>query len=282
MLIASLPAIAFASITPSQFVPGIINRLEDDDFEGGILAGSTLEEGDILFGSLKIQALYAPPANIISNDSTTTLTAMFALEVDVKGGAVGAFTYDFKPVSVATWALIFDAPNSVRNDPNTILMLFQNSNDPAYVDDIDPNSGSDYGAATYLAEFGFLGADPTDPTLGFWHAETPTDDPLAIPTNSGDLAVGLFLLDNAMSVGLELHDALDFTNTMFGGTDVSYHIEAAGNFWTNQFPSDPDSMPLISDGDFFILPAVPEPVSAIVWLGLTSLLVGAFGRRRAT
>jgi hypothetical protein len=286
--VALMPTLSAASITPADFVGGVINQLEDNDFQAGFLGGdTTLDVGDIVFGNVRIQELTVPPffGPVVADDTApTTFTAIFALQVTAKSGpadpdqpaqAGSTYSWSFGPVSDAAWLAIFGPtvanPTStgVRVDSDTMIKVYQDFNPPDYTDSSEPQSGSN---GTPLYEFGFRpGGTLAD---GFWTVGAPTDVPLSLTLGSGLFDMGLHQL--AGTDIFESHDFLDYSSAF--GSSVEYDIEGFGSFGN---PPGPDPfLPIASDGDFFVLP-VPEPATLAIWSIIAGIsMAGCCYRRR--
>jgi hypothetical protein len=131
-------------------------------------------------------------------------------------------------------------------------------------------TGSDT-PGSFLWEFGF---DPGGTLAdGLWITEAPTDVALAVGPGAADFDIGLHQL-----AGIDIfasHDFMDYTTSL--GTAVSFDIEGFGSFGN---PPGPDeTLPIASDGDFFVLP-VPEPTTVAIWSIIAGMALLSCNRRR--
>ena len=259
MFVALVANSAVASITPSDFIRGI-NELEDDDFEGAILASPpTLELGDVVYGIYRIQSLNDPfTATPIASDPAgpgTTFTGRFATTVTSKAAGGSGFLYGFGAVTDPVWDGLFGA--GTRSSSSTAVSVHQDSTTPRIVvGDLTSPDGP------LLFEFGFVGPGT------MWTADVNTDD-FSAGSLDGDFELALNEISNSTFIDLDTHDFL--------GLGVKTDLQGAGTF--EQFgPGAGGLTPIRSDTNFYVN-VVPEPISAIVW-GSLALLGTASVRRR--
>lgn len=267
---------AFASITIGDLQNGI-NYLEDDDFEGAILAnGSTLEVNDVLFGLFQIQTLYhdAGPGTgtpVASNPvgPGTTFTGVFATLVTGKTANGTGWIYDFGAVADLTWNTLF--PSNPRTSSDTAIKVYEDSTNPRIVDGVLTSAD---GIA--LWEFGF---DASDPDV-FWQSTSPTDDPSLLTQEAGFGGLG------PASFGLILNETANFTNLTLlphdfftPTTGADGQLQGFGSIWAGPGGG---LTPLRSDTDF-VINVIPEPTTFVVWsvLGMVSATAIARKQRRS-
>lgn len=261
---------AAASIATSNLFNGVVNKLEDTDYESYWDNSSTpntvLDVGDVLYGMWEVQKV----TNTVTAASVTNFpdwfTAVFALEVATKSGS---YDWTFKAVSDADWNAVFATGTNTqlaRSDSDSAILVFS---DP---DQINPTLGGSAQSAvgsvngTALWEFGF------DSSGEYWSAASNFDDFTTVNINSTlTYHAGLNVTHDYGATGWILlpHDYL------FAGTD--YQLQLTGGM---EWPPT-GNFDFATDTDLYVYP-VPEPASVLVWsLMLAVAGIAAWRKRRA-
>src|SRR5689334_21424245 len=108
---------AHAGFAVGSLVGGVVNHLEDQEFETIInnVQDPTdvtirLDVGDYLVGMYTISTLHAPPGTQITGlQGGSTFTGVFLIEVATKGASatiVGGSDFTFKPAPAGAWAAL--------------------------------------------------------------------------------------------------------------------------------------------------------------------------------
>lgn len=284
-------AVAAVLLTPSMLsasildtlTGGVVNELEDNDWETGVLASPPdVNAGDTLFGGFSIQGLRVPPfAAGITNypdGNGNTFAGIFLNKVLTESGGGGAAaSYTLGAGTAADWEAafptLFNATNtglydSLYGDPaaGTMIIVFEHS-------PLVPGTNPTPSAVNMLWELGFTGAGGSATGGEFWTADTTTDLIIAGLHGSVELAVNTTKLGNAPATFLQPHNFLGaFDPSYTGLTDLQG--KGTFDFTGTTVPG----YPITSDTDFYILP-VPEPHSAVVWgvLGVALVVVPTKG-----
>jgi hypothetical protein len=276
--LAVLPSVSQAAIR-QHLDNGVINQLEDDDFETLINAGGTIaapgadtsiDVGDFLVGMFRITALYAPPGNPNfdpgDNPGDESFTGIFAAKVtSVTPLGGGQASFSFTNASLAEWTAI-GVPVLPTVDGTALIMFDDPDNIDHTIDDLATALATVDGAM--LWEFGFDG----DGDLG-WVATGP-DDVSGFPAFGTGGTFNAALNVTAQGVGPVL---IPFVNGFFPGDSQLFFTGSV----STPGSAVGDGFDVQSDSDAFILP-VPEPASMIVWTGMIGAgMFGAYRRRKA-
>jgi hypothetical protein len=265
-------SIAQAAITPGNLVGGVINELEDDDFDLHINAGGTiaapgadtsLDVGDYLAAIVRITAIRIPlggaqvaTATDVERTFTAVVLQKIATRVINAGGVQDGnndVAFTFAPATAAEWtALGFGALQTPSND-TTFAIVFD---DPDNINQLAATAALAIATVngTKLWELGFV----APPGPEFWVANTDTaSTATAFGITNGNFSAALNVTGQFAGVqlapfippgGVALAQ-VHLRNGSFGSATV------AGPF------------PVSSDVDVLIVP-IPEPASMVVWAGL--------------
>jgi hypothetical protein len=275
------PAIADASAL-SKLKFGVVNELEDDDFETLINAGGTfaapgadtvVHAGDFIAGIIRISAIRVPPGGLpiaTFPQPSNTFTGIFVQKVIapplvLAGGAadgVNDVIFSLGAPTLAEWGALGLPAHLVPVNAGTIGILFD---DP---DDIDQSLATIPAAVatvggTKLWEIGFLG-------LGgeLWTAATDTAD----ITTAFSVITGSFSA-NVNVTGYFGGPLLVPQPVVGGAADILIRNGSIGA------GAPGSAFPVSSDTDLLLIP-VPEPGSMILWGGLAFFGASAARRRR--
>ena len=274
---------------------GIV-RLEDDDVEG--IIGSTdpfLQNGDFLVAVAQFPFLGEVGGPVVGfNETTNMLTAISLIKVSGdpvldSGFGQNRAKYTFAAPTQAEWLALLGV--AVSGDSTTLLAYDNPISNPHIDTSTIANAIATAGGGTLLYEFGLDGAAGT-----FWEAFTTVQSPLD-PTNVANLVTGqggglqfaaaLNLIVNHAGPAIEKHNYLSTVAgelpSFFGPADFTAptHLQLYGTNGGSALPTSAE-LPLPTDSTAYInISAVPEPMSMVVWLGLTSAIgVSAYRRSR--
>ncbi|MEQ8848790.1 hypothetical protein [Botrimarina sp.] len=277
-LIAGFPCVASASITAGDLVGGQLNALEDDDFEMLVNAGGTvlapgantvLDVGDYLAGVIRFTAVEAPfgsgtqTANATSTQPTITalfLTRITSVTGDNDNDGQIDTNFTFGAPTVAEWAAVFAGTGApIATTDGSIAVVFQ---DPT---NIDPSIPTWYLTAdgTELWEWGMRG-DANE----FWQAAADSADistAFDVVTDSGLFSAALNVTEQGAGPKLGPTFGPGSAEVLLVGGSLA--------------PSFNPILPVRSDVDILIRP-IPEPATALTWIGLVSAAAAMRGRRR--
>jgi hypothetical protein len=293
MALLSIGSNVQAAISLGNIVGGVINELEDDDFDmlvnaGGTLSSpgtdfiipltgdNTIDVGDYLAAIVRITGVRVPVGGAqvaTATDSEATITAVvfqrIATRLVLAGGAADGINdviYGFATPTAAEWAAVGMPLALIPSNDSTFIIAFEDA------DNIDQTTGS---AATAFAtvdgiklwELGFTGAAGE-----FWTASSDTFD---IGTSFG-VVTGSFTA--AINVTGQFAGPVLVPFVRPGGAviaDVHLVNGSIGAASPGAFPP----FPVSSDVDILIQPVVPEPASLLIWGGLLAG-AGMWGRTR--
>lgn len=284
LLVLGMGVQAYAASAISLLEPYKLNWLEDDDYESGILksTGTTLEEGDLLYGMVVInpfvETVTTGQQRLVSTNGAT-FTGIFCVEVDTKtevGVGTGIYDFTFTQASAADWLTY---TGYTLKSSNTMAVLFDDDDAPSY---IDPNTGTTLGSLAtaqdgiYLWEFGF-----DDNSDGFWSAFALTDVVANIATTRGALTFNAALDvtdDTGAGPALLPFSLYDYTfASVFMGIYTDLQL-TGGNILSGGVTSDFD---VLTDSEIYLKPT-PEPGTlALLGLGLLGLGGVVYRRRRS-
>jgi hypothetical protein len=288
-LALALTAEARAGVAVSSLVGGVVNHLEDQDFETVIQndGNTTIDAGDYLVGMFTISTLSAPPGNTPVNlQAGSTFTGTFLIEVavpPVPDGATGNSDFTFKPAPSSAWTAAGIDLNPLNGTGTMIVVYEDNLGFP----NVTQIGGLSLSAAldtaedgTLLWEFGFTGAMGAPLASEYWSAYGPNDVATLDNVNILDL-----VFENGLNV--TYYDPLapilnphNFRGVATGATQLQ--TTGTGEGFN---PLDPfgnvNSMPAFTESDLYIQPSgIPEPGTMIMWSCFVGLAVGGYSVKR--
>jgi hypothetical protein len=283
----------------STLVGGLVNELEDQDFEihiEDVGGDGRVTDGDILLAMLEVTRLNtisgintlddgstSTDPGVANYDATTdTFTAVSLLVANDPIISGDEATYTFRAATAADW-LAYTGLSDV--DVGTMLVLFDDPPPPVGSDPhADPDTGTILGdiatatEGTRLWEFGFTGPLGAAAAGEFWIAETEADgggDPTDINDITDlDFLANINLIDPNSGLPLVPHNALgdpDISGTpLIASLFTPAHLQLQGNIETG----DSGDFDIRTDTNLYLQP-IPEPISVFVWsclLGLAALI----------
>ncbi len=279
-----------AQAAVEDLIDGVINRLEDDDFESIIVGDGdgTIDAGDLIAGVFKVQQIIDEPAQSTSvnlQGADDTFTGFFLLETIVgdDGAPNTNEVLEFGAPSQADWDAVFGdggiidlglGPGGLTPDPDTVVFVYEgvNFNDATNSGTLQDAAQSFINGGTLLWEFGLDGAGT------FW--TTSGEDPGVIAlalTNSLTNRLSLNVTQEHAGSGIAL-DPHNFFGTIGGDLNFTTptQLQGKGGFVSTGSPFD-----LVTDTDFVINPRiVPEPSTVAIWSLLGLVFAGGAWRRR--
>lgn len=297
IVLTGSPIEAEASIATDLLFDGVVNKLEDNDWDAGILTNgggsTTLDVGDILFGMYEIQQVVNNQnTSQINLRSTNTFTGVFAQRVATKDQPGGQFAgaaatrFTFAPLTDLEYSALaasFSALPAVRGSSDSMFFVYDDLGPPF----VNGNAGSINSSlatatnGTLLWEFGFRDGDE------LFVADVNTD--VLASTGSLDFVGWINLTYTTAAgaaTGVSFMDHLTVPAPPDGnGPPVTAVLSEMQIHGTLEPGASPGNFAIATDTDIFVLPKfVPEPSSLLVFLGLiaTAGLAVARSNRQAS